>query len=317
MDVSIIIVNWNSIDYLRECIVSIYRHTKLSFEIIVVDNASPCGDAALLEQECLPITLIKSKENLGFAGANNLGFKHSSGKYILFLNPDTRLVSPAIDLMVQALGTMQDAGIIGCTLLNENLSIQTSCIQTFPTILNQCLDSDWLRQRWPHSRLWGTGQLFSDSGKPASVEMISGACMLVRRDIFEQVGLFSEEYFMYAEDLDLCYKIEKQGYLNYFLSTATVIHYGGKSSSVEWATEMKWKSIVRFCEKHRGRLYALAFRLAITFAGIARLMVITGEGLSRSTIATPQSRRSALIKWKLIIRAMLTLSHRPSSCRIA
>jgi GT2 family glycosyltransferase len=311
MDVSIIIVNWNSIDYLRECVASIYERTLSSFEIIVVDNASPAGDAARLELEFSNISLIQSKENLGFAGANNLGFKSSSGKYILFLNPDTKLVSPAIDQMVQALERVHDGGILGCKLLNEDLSVQTSCIQTYPTIQNQLLDSDWLRLRWPNSEMWGTAPLLLNCEKPAKVEVISGACMLVRREVFEQVGQFTEDYFMYAEDLDLCYKIQRAGYSNYYLGAGTVVHYGGKSSNFEWATQMKWKSIVRFCDKHHGHLYALVFRLAMAFAAVIRLAAIAGLGLFWDTFGTSQAKRLSFTKWRWILEAVLTPSTRP------
>ena len=318
MEISIIIVNWNSTDYVRGCVASIYEHTRdVAFEIIVVDNASPAGDAALLEQEFPHITLIKSNENLGFAGANNLGFRYSSGKYVLFLNPDTKLGSPAISLMVQELQAHPEGGILGCKLLNEDLSIQTSCIQTFPTILNQLLDSDWLRLRWPNSRLWGTGPLFSNDGKPAKVEVVSGACMLVRQDVFEQVGLFTEDYFMYAEDLDLCYKVERAGYSNYYLGTAAVIHYGGKSSNPESATQMKWRSIAHFCEKHHGTFYALIFRIVMASAALGRLGAIAGMGSFGNTFGNEQSRRSASAKWRLVLRAVLNPSSRPDLVRDA
>jgi len=309
MDISIIIVNWNSIDYLRKCVASICEQTQgLSFEIVVVDNASPAGDAKLLERELPQITLIKSAENLGFARANNLGFRHSSGKYLLFLNPDTELAGPAINLMVQGAQALPDAGILGCRLLNSDLSLQTSCIQTFPTILNQLLDSDWLRRRWPNSKLWGTGPLSSGSSNPAEVEVISGACMLVRRDVFEQVGLFTEDYFMYSEDLDLCYKTMRAGYKNYYLSAATVIHHGGKSSNPYFATQMKWNSIPHFCAKHRGKLYGLTFRFVMAFAAIARLAAISMTGLFGTTFPSQQAKADTLTKWKLILKTLVTPS---------
>ena len=309
MDVSVVIVNWNSIAYLRDCINSIREHTRdLSFEIIVVDNASPAGDAELLESQFQGIIVIKSAENLGFAGANNVGFRRSTGAYVLFLNPDTKLVGPALDLMVQGMRSLPDAGIVGCKLLNSDLSIQTSCIQTFPTILNQLLDSDYLRLRWPNSKLWGTASLFSNSAQPAKVEVISGACMLVRREVFEQVGLFTEDYFMYAEDLDLCYKVEQAGHSNYYLGTGTVIHHGGKSSNPEKATQMKWKSIAQFCEKRRGTFYALMLRTAMASAAVARMGAIVGMGLFGNTFGTRESRGTAFAKWRLVLKTMLTPS---------
>ena len=123
MEVSIIFVNWNSVGYLRDSIASVYKHTaNIRFEVIVVDNASPAGDAEIIEREFPHVTLIKSKENLGFAGANNVGFKHSSGKYIVFINPDTQLVSPAINIMLERLRMLPDAGILGCKLLEDQLA---------------------------------------------------------------------------------------------------------------------------------------------------------------------------------------------------
>ncbi len=232
MQLSFIFVNWNSTEYLRECIASIYEYTRdVNFELIVVDNASPDGDVGILTQQFRNLKLIESPENLGFGRANNLGFRHSTGKYVLFLNPDTKLVSPAIHTMLTHLESLEAAGIVGCRLLNSDLSVQSSCIQTFPTILNQALDTDFLRARWPHSRLWGTSPLFSDRSSPAKVEVISGACMMMRREVFERIGFFSEEYFMYAEDLDLCRKAVHAGYHNYYIGDATIIHHGGKSSS--------------------------------------------------------------------------------------
>src|SRR5580693_6896749 len=138
MDLSIICVNWNSVDYLRECASSIYEYTKgLTFEIIIVDNASPERNVDTLQGEFPQIKIIKSERNLGFAGANNLGFRESTGTYVLFLNPDTRLIEPSIDVLFEAIQSLPDPGIVGCKLLNSDLSVQTSSIQKFPTILNQ------------------------------------------------------------------------------------------------------------------------------------------------------------------------------------
>jgi N-acetylglucosaminyl-diphospho-decaprenol L-rhamnosyltransferase len=305
-ELSIIFVNWNSTDYLRDCIASIYEHTRgISFEIVVVDNASPSGDAEVLARQFPEITLIKSSQNLGFAGANNLGYRRSSGECLLFLNPDTKLMSTALPVMLRRLQSLPDAGMVGCKLLNSDLSVQTSCIQTFPTILNQLLDADYLRARWPNSGLWGVGPLFSDSPEPARVEVISGACLMVKREAFEKAGLFSEDYFMYAEDLDLCYKVAGCGYANYYVGEATVMHHGGKSSTPIPATIMKWKAIPRFCDKHYGRFYGLVFRMAITLAAVARLIAIKTASLFGGVFGNQQSLRSASEKWSAIFGTVL------------
>jgi GT2 family glycosyltransferase len=317
LDVSIIIVNWNSIAYLEECVASIFDCTSdLSFEVIVVDNASPSGEADLLERRLPNVKVIKSSKNLGFAGANNLGFAESIGQYIVFLNPDTKLEGPAIKLMLRSLRSLPDAGILGCQLLNTDLSLQTSCVQTFPTILNQLLDSNWLRELWPNCGLWGTRSLFSSSSEPAEVEVISGACMMVGRDVFNKVGHFSEDYFMYAEDLDLCYKTRRAGYSNYYLGTATIIHHGGKSTNPEYGTRMKWKSILHFCKKYKGRGYASAFRVAMSLAAIFRLFALSVVRLFENRSNQPNSSQDSFTKWKLILSTIAlpsaaTTVHRP------
>jgi GT2 family glycosyltransferase len=307
-DVSIICVNWNSLDYLLECIPSIYEHTRgISFEIIVVDNASPLGDVAILKQRFPDITLIQSKENLGFAGANNLGVKHAKGMCVLFLNPDTKLVSPALNTMLRSLHSLPDAGVVGCKLLNSDLSIQTSCIMLYPRILNQFLQVEYLRLRWP--RFWGIGALFSENPAPAKVQAISGACMLMRRDVFENVGMFSEDYFMYAEDLDLCYKVERAGFSNYYVGGATIVHYAGKSSAPDWQTVMKLRSDLRFCVKNYGRFYGAIFRITSTLNAVVRLLIIVVLRSLRTDQKRKEALRSAAAKWSAVIKALLMGPH--------
>jgi N-acetylglucosaminyl-diphospho-decaprenol L-rhamnosyltransferase len=309
MDVSIIYVNWNSVAYIRESIRSVYEHTRgLQFEIIVVDNASPAENVDTLKEEFPEIASIKSATNLGFAGANNLGYKSCSGENILFLNPDTKLVSPAINAMLRHLRSLPDAGIMGCKLLNSDFSTQTSCIQRFPTILNQVLDVDFLRRRWPRNPLWGIGPLYSDSVEPAKVEVVSGACLLIKRAALEKVSLFSEDYFMYAEDLDLCYKVVQAGFANYYTGEGTIIHYGGKSSEPQSATMMKWRAIPRFCDKNRGRFYGSIFRIVMAFTAVGRLAVIKIASAFGNTFAPQTDLNSALAKWRTILSVLLTQS---------
>jgi GT2 family glycosyltransferase len=307
MDLSIIIVNWNSLAFLRECLASVYEHIRnLSFEIIVVDNASPEGGVDTLKDKYPEVIIVKSEANLGFAGANNLGFKSSRGDYILFLNPDTLLTAGAIDILVQQAKTMADGGIIGGKLLNTDLSIQISCIQTFPTISNQLLDNEYLQMRWPNCSLWNIGPLFSKNSQPVAVEVISGACMLMKRDVFVAAGMFSEDYFMYAEDLDLCYKVARLGLKNYYVGEAEVIHHGGTSSSQnkisQWATLMKFKSIQRFCTKYHGELYGAAFRVAMGSVALGRLAILAllrtiGSASRKHSLDQALSKWNAVLKW--------------------
>ena len=307
MVLSVIIVNWNSLDFLRKCLASAYRHiSEASFEIIVVDNASPEGGVDALKLEYPYISIVKSRVNLGFAGANNLGFKSSSGDYLLFLNPDTDIMRGAVGAMLANYKSLPDAGVIGCKLLNTDLSVQTSCIQTFPTIANQLLDNEYLQLRWPNCRLWNLGPLFSNGSGPAVVEVISGACMLIKREVFQQAGMFSEDYFMYAEDLDLCFKVMRLGLRNYYVGQAQVVHHGGTSSRQakinQWSTLMKLEAVQKFCTKTHGTFYGAQFKALMGCAAVGRLSILAllrifGNASKRLSLDRASSKWSAVLKW--------------------
>jgi GT2 family glycosyltransferase len=306
MELSIICVNWNSVDYLRECIASVYEHTRdISFEIIVVDNASPQQNVDTLKQQFPEVTIIKSATNLGFAGANNIGFRQSVGSYVLLLNPDTELIGPAINTMLAHIKALPDAGIVGCRLLNTDLSVQLTAIQKFPTILNQVLDLEYLQLRWPHCFLWDIAPLFSNDVKLIKVEVISGACMLLRREVFERVGMFSEDYFMYAEDIDLNYKVKQAGFNNYYVGEASMIHHGGKSSSRQevsyWATIMKYRAMGKLFKKMRGGLYGATYRLAIGCSAVGRLAVLALAYPLGNVLWDRDALRFARKKWSVIL----------------
>lgn len=304
IDVSIIIVNWNSKDYLRKCIQSIYANTAgISFEIIVVDGASFDGCGEMLACEFPAVNFIQSEKNVGFARANNLGFEHSLGESILFLNPDTELFGPGINALYWTLTHLEDAGIVGARLLNTDGSLQTTSIKAFPTILNQLLDSEVLRRRFPRLPLWGMQPLFAAAKKPAEVQVISGACMLVKRATFESVGKFDEDYFMYSEDVDLCFKASQRGCKNYFVPGAEIIHHGGcsttKQGTDQFANVMMRQSRWRYFKKTRGTAYATLFRASLLAAAVARLGCIWICSLKRS-VGKASASKAASSKWLAI-----------------
>jgi GT2 family glycosyltransferase len=306
MDLSIICVNWNSLEYLRECIRSVYTETKgVDFEIIVVDNASPEGGVDTLKGEFPQINIVNSPENVGFARANNLGFQNSSGQYVLLLNPDARLAGPAINQLLDAIRSLPDAGIVGGKLLNSDLSVQTQAIQKFPTILNQLLNIEALRVRWPRCALWDLGPLFEKNEGPVRVDVIPGACMLLRREVFEKVGMFSDDYFMYGEDLDLNYKVKLIGLSSYYVGEAEIIHHGGRSSSrqkvSQWSTVMKYKAMLCFYRKSRGKLYGSFYRVAMGSSAVGRLILLAlmfpiGD---REAIRWTAAKWSTVLKWAI------------------
>jgi N-acetylglucosaminyl-diphospho-decaprenol L-rhamnosyltransferase len=188
---SIIIVNWNSRDYLQKCLKSIYANTRgISFEIIVVDGGSFDGCGEMLAREFPEVKFVQSEKNVGFARANNLGFEQSQGDCILFLNPDTEVVGSAINVLHDALMKYKDAGGLTPKLLNKDLSLQTDCVQAVPTILNQAFNSEALKCLFPKAPFLGKHV------EPVEIEVLPGSCILTRREIFEQVGRFAPEYFM-------------------------------------------------------------------------------------------------------------------------
>jgi GT2 family glycosyltransferase len=305
VDVSIVIVNWNSREYLRRCLESIRTHTRsVRYEVVVIDSGSFDGCGEMLAEQFPDVRFIQSDANLGFARANNRAFQESVGESVLFLNPDTELVGPAIDVMHAMLTTLPSAGIIGCKLLNADGSVQTSCIQSIPTIVNQLLDSEFLRSRWPQSALWGMAPLHDASAEPSTVEAVSGACLMLSRATFEQVGRFSEDYFMYAEDMDLCDKVARAGYLNYYAPQAIVTHFGGGSSEQKVSTftaVMLPEAIWRFLRKTRGGLYATGYRLAMLVSAVGRLIALSVARVARPSAGASASSRKwfAVLKWSL------------------
>jgi len=310
MDLSIIIINWKSAAFLRNCLASIHANTvDLSFETIVVDNGSFDGCGEMLEREFPGVIFIQSDENLGFAGANNLGFAHSKGRTVLFLNPDTEVVGPALHVMWSFLESRADAGAVGGKLLNSDLSIQTSCIQRFPSILNQILDFDCLRELFPRSALWGTWPLFTDSATPVGVDVISGACLMVKRGVLENVGVLSSDYFMYAEDVDLCYKIQQQGWKCYYVPQAVVVHHGGRSSDSKpesnFAVIMTRESMLTFMRKNKGSLYASAYRFTTALIAVGRLLalgvvvLLTAGKVRRNSIGVAFAKWFSILRWAL------------------
>jgi GT2 family glycosyltransferase len=279
IELSIIFVNWNSTDYLRQCLESVYAlTTDVNFEIIVVDNASPQNDADSLKVLYPSINLIQNKLNVGFAAANNIGFAKSSGEYVLFLNPDTKIIGDAISVMLRHLKSIPDAGIVSCRQLNAELATELESIQPFPTILNRVLDSKFFLRFRLFRDLGGRAAIFSKSHDAAKVDVVPGTCIMLRRVVFAKAGQFNTDYFMYAEDIDLCYSVRQLGLQTYFVGDASVIHYGGSSSKQRggsaWVAVMQAKAVLKFCERTRGGFYAAGYRFAVGATSVFRVIIL-------------------------------------------
>lgn len=313
VDLSIIIVNWNSKDYVQNCIASILANTfGIDYEIIVVDSASfdGCGDML----QCLypQVRFIQSERNVGFGRANNLGVKYTCGNVLLLLNPDTEVRDHAIKCLYTHLSKLPRAGVVGCRLLNTDGSLQSTCVQRFPTIVNQVVNAQIFQRWFPRVGLWMTAATFEGVASPPSVEVVSGACMMITRDVFNTVGGFSTDYFMYAEDLDLCYKICAAGFTNYYVPEVEIVHHGGGSTQhrhSRFSNVMMRESVSRLLKKTHGNLYSLGYRIALSGSAVVRLALLTLFFPASLIRHGTHGWGAALDKWVAILRWGLGLEN--------
>ena len=235
---SIVIVNWNNKDILRDCLNSIY-HTRSDseYEIIVVDNHSEDGSVELIKNEFSDVILIENDENLGFARANNQAIKITRGNYILLLNNDTVVTNTYFfDRMIELMEKNPKVGILGCKLLYPDGTLQ-SCGESFPSVWGIFKSQILFAKTW--KRLGKSKQRDNHFKK---VDFVCGACLMTRKEILDQVGLLRENYFMYGEDVEFCYRVRKAGYEIGVLTNESIIHLHSKSTEKE-LTEMLYHSI--------------------------------------------------------------------------
>jgi GT2 family glycosyltransferase len=278
---SILIVNWRSKDYLRQCLRTVGATcANLKPQIVVVDGGSFDGCAEMLRNEFQHVEFVQSEQNIGFGRCNNLGFEKVTGEVVLLLNPDTELKSQAVEGLLRQLMEAPEAGMVGARLVNSDGSLQTSCVQSLPTPLNQALDSEFLRRLFPNSRLWGISALWQSS--PAEVEAISGACMLMRSETYRRVGGFGSQYFMYGEDIDLCAKVRKAGLKIYYEPRAEVIHHGGGSSRKQFSkfsVVLTRVAVVSYLKSHHSLLGVWSYRALMALSALLRIMTLLSLSL--------------------------------------
>jgi GT2 family glycosyltransferase len=285
-DLSVVILNWNVRDLLRDCLHSL-RQTgapgrsvtgpaPLALEIIVVDSASGDGSAEMVRAEFPEARLIASAENLGYSRGNNLGLAAAQGRYLLVLNPDTQAAEGALCALVEYADAHPEAGILGPRLLEPGGAPQSSR-RRFPTLATAVFESTWLQILAPRRVLdhYYARDLPADA--PAEVDWLTGACLLIRRAVYEQIGGFDEGFFMYSEELDYCRRARAAGWRVVHLPEARVIHFEGKSS--EQAIPQRHirfqRSKIRYFRKYHGRAAALLLRLFL-LASYAQQLALEG-----------------------------------------
>ncbi len=254
IDISIIIVNYNVKEFLLNLIDSINKAAKgISSEIIVVDNASEDGSVEAIEKNYPGVILIKNKENLGFGKANNIGLERASGRYLLLINPDTIVKEDTLRKMISFFEEHPDAGMAGCKVLNPNGTLQLACRRSFPGPWTSFTKVTGLSALFPKSKLFARYNLtYLDENQTYEVDAISGSFMMIKREAYEKTGGFDPQFFMYGEDLDLCYRIQQNGYKVYYFHGTEIIHYKGEStkrSSID-ETKVFYDAMHLFVKKH-------------------------------------------------------------------
>ena len=272
MMLSIIIVSWNTRQDLLRCLDSIMSAPPTCpFEVLVFDNSSADGSAEAVATAYPQVRLEVSPQNLGFGRANNRATSSAKGQLWLLLNPDTIVHSGAIDVLVSYLESHPKVAAVGPRLVYPDGSLQPS-IERLPTLYNEWwrllhLDRLYPMSQYPQSTL--------ASRQPQLVEVLSGACLLLRRETVESGGLFDEEYFVYSEEIDLCDRLHRDGWDLHWVPEAVVTHLGGRSTR-QVATPMfieLYRNKVKFFRKRRGRLSAWFYKLILLQAALVRYIL--------------------------------------------
>lgn len=291
IDVSVVIVSWNTRDLLAACLASVAREAQASglvVETIVVDNDSTDGSPDMVRERFPEVELIALAENRGFAAANNLVIERARGRAVLLLNPDTELLPGALGALWRALHAAPHVGLVGPLLLNPDGSLQSAGYR-FPGLVQALIDLFPLHPRLVASGL--NGRVSPGDGlSPVAIDHPLGACMLVRQEAIAQVGLLDEGYFMYSEEIDWCRRMRTAGWSILTAPAARVIHHGGQSTSQIAPVMLRHlhRSRARYFRRYHGVWLPYAISVA------AQVAAVLAEARSRHDPAGARERAQAL-----------------------
>lgn len=296
---SIIIVSWNTRSLLENCLGSILANPPTSpFEIWLVDNASTDDSPRLVRESFPQVHLVENRENVGFARANNQAIQRCTGKYILLLNPDTLVKPGALQALIDFLDKHPEAGAAGPRILNPDGSLQVSS-HPRPTLSRELWRLFHLDALSPYAEYpltnWETSQA-------QEVDVLMGACLLLRKEVLDRVGFLDEDYFIYSEEVDLCFRIHRAGWRLFWVPQGEVVHIGGQSTQ-QVPTEMflnLYHSKIKYFRKHYGWQAAHIYKLILRVAAFSRLI------LAPFVIFEPSPRRQkhrTLVDryWRLVL----------------
>jgi GT2 family glycosyltransferase len=276
-EVSIIVVTWNARKYVEECLDSIRQTRGVRYELIVVDNASSDGTPDLVREQFPETILIETGANLGFAKGNNVGIRRAKGRYLFLINSDVNVPTGCIEALFRHLEENPDIALLGPQMLGPDGAVHRSTMR-FPTLWNTFCRALALDRVFRKSKRFG-GFLMTDfrHDRTVDVEVLNGWFWAARRKAVEQVGLLDEQFFMYGEDIDWCYRFRKAAWRVVFYSGAAALHYGGGSSAaapLRFYLEMQ-RANLQFWQKHRHRSTCMAYRLMAILHECARIAGFT------------------------------------------
>lgn len=318
VDVSICIATLNAGDYLRGCLRSIIEQTdylqpapadpspslpassdpqvtpaRLTYELIIVDNASTDGTAAMLEQEFPSVRLVRNQQNDGFARPINQALRLSSGEFMLVLNPDTIVLPGAMNLLVEYLQAHPEVGICGPKVLNRDGTLQKACRRGVSRPWAAFSYFSGLFSLFPKSKLFGGYLLnYMDEDATHEVDGVSGSCMLIRRHVIQKVGLFDERFFAYQEDADYCFQVQEAGWKIVYFPQAQIIHFGGQGGSrvQPYRSIYEWhRSYFLYYRKNLARDYFFLFNwFYYALMGLKLVVTLAVNALRSDKFAGPR-----------------------------
>lgn len=292
IELSIVIVNFETPSYTLDCIGSIYANSpRCSFEIILIDNGSKDGSIDRIRERWPKVVCIETGANLGFARANNLGINNTRGEYVLLLNSDTKILDNSLDRLLGYLRQNPKAGVVGPKQIDGTGKLQLSW-GSFPTFVSE------MYRKLLHHRLSVNDWLVRDYleekfGSATEVDWVSGSCLLARREALFDSGLLDEHYFMYFEDIDLCRRISDAGWGIHYEPDTTILHYGGisaKKNILKILVEYR-RSQLYFTRKYYGLNGILLLKSLLIIKSLANLGRYAVIYLASSVMARHESRQ--------------------------
>lgn len=291
-DLSIVIVEWNTVDMLRDCLASVYANDGgLNLQVIVVDNASSDGSPEMVEAEFPQVTQIRNADNRGFAAANNQGFEICTGRHILLLNSDTYVLGDVLAASVRYLDENPEVGTMGCRVLNPDRTMQRTC-SMWPRLLDLLFMSSGL---WKLKRpeFFGRYQMTHwQRDTTREVEVISGCYMMLRREVLEQVGPLDENFFFFGEETDWCRRMQDAGWRLMFTPVGEIVHYGSASARKlnHKRDLMLTDATIRLHRKHSGRLAATGAWMILFAFNLSRAVFWSLRSLIQRDRAAPRAK---------------------------